>query len=74
MADSPQEQVRAQLLKVLLAKIDEDPYPSVTMMNVAEELLSPDDLEGYAQILMNKVTADQFPSIPMIDRIRDLVG
>ena len=44
------------------------------MMNVAEELLSPDDLEGYAQILMNKVTADQFPSIPMIDRIRDLVG
>ena len=69
-----QEVVRQALLDKLIDQIDEDPYPSVTMMDMAEELLSPWDVERYADVLLAKVKDDRFPSIPMLKRIRDLVG
>lgn len=58
-----------EVLQVLLDKIEEDPFPSVTMMDMAEEMLSEEDLAPYAEILMDKVRADRFPSIDMLKRI-----
>ena len=71
MAD-PQEQVRRELLNKLLTAIENDPYPSITMMDMAEELLTPDELTEYAGVLLEKIADEQFPSVSMLNRIRDL--
>ena len=64
--------VRSELLNNLLGKVKDDPYPSLTMLDMIEELLTPDDVPRYAQILINKVADEQFPSVSMLARIRDL--
>jgi hypothetical protein len=66
--------VRAQLVKRLVAHVEEDTYPSTTMMDTIEEMLAPDDVEDYVQVLMAKVVDDEYPSLGMIRRIRDLIG
>ena len=40
MADK-QTDVRAQLVQTLVDKVDEDQYPSTTMMDTIEEMLTP---------------------------------
>jgi hypothetical protein len=72
MAEQPTEVVRARLLEALMDKVREDTYPSTTMLDTIEEMLTPDDVEEYADILLSKIEDDRFPSIPMIDRLRDL--
>lgn len=66
------DDVRRDLIDLLLAKIDHDPYPSGTMMDLVEELLGPDERGAYAAVLMDKIRADQFPSLDMMNRVRDL--
>ena len=73
MADKPTD-VRAQLLQTLLEHVEEDQYPSTTMMDTIEEMLTPDDVEQYAGVLLAKVADDTYPSLGMIRRIRDLTG
>lgn len=72
MTDDATETARARLLQALLRKVATDTYPSTTMLDTIEELLTPDDVEEYADLLLQKIENDQFPSIPMIDRLRDL--
>ena len=69
-----QEVVRQALLDKLISQIDEDPYPSVTMMNMVEEMLSPWDVERYADVLLDKIKDERFPSIDMLNRLRNLAG
>jgi len=64
--------VRSALLDNLLKKVDADPFPSITMMNLVEELLTPEDVPNYARVLLSKVEGEQFPSTSMLARIRDL--
>ena len=63
---------RQQLLRSLMSKVAEDPYPSTTMMDTIEELLTPEDVPAYAKVLLDHIDNDQFPSTPMIDRLRNL--
>jgi hypothetical protein len=72
MAQQPTEVVRARLLEALMDKVREDTYPSMTMLDTIEEMLTPDDVEEYADLLLTKIEDDRFPSIPMIARLRDL--
>jgi hypothetical protein len=65
---------RTALLQVLLTKIANDRNPSVTMMDMAEELLTPDEMGAYVEILLSKIRADNYPSIPMMNRVRSLAG
>ena len=67
-----QYDVRTELLKNLLSKVEEDPYPSLTMLDLIEELLTPDDVPQYARLLLSKVADERFPSVSMLGRIRDL--
>ena len=67
-----QYDVRSELLKNLLSKVEQDPYPSLTMLNLIEELLTPDEVPQYARLLLEKVADEQFPSVSMLARIRDL--
>ncbi len=64
--------IRQELLWSLLRKVASDPYPSASMMDTVEELLTPDTVSVYAQMLLNRIENDNFPSISMIDRLKNL--
>jgi hypothetical protein len=64
--------VRRELVRLLLDKVHQDPYPSVTMMDLVEELISDDERADYAAVLMEKIRADQFPSHDLMVRVRNL--
>jgi hypothetical protein len=66
--------VRGEVVDLLLEQIASDRNPSVTMMNMVEELLAPDDVPAYAAVLMDKVKTDRFPSYSMLRRLIGLTS
>jgi hypothetical protein len=68
------EQTRAALLSSLMRKLEADPYPSSTMMDMVEELLTPEDVEPYVQLLLGRIDSDTFPSISMLGRVRSFAS
>lgn len=72
MAGNQQYDVRREVLKVLLSKIADDPYPSGTMMDMVEQMLAPDEVPAYAEVLMDKIRRDRFPSLNMLERVANL--
>ena len=69
MPDDPQNDVREQLLDLLLGKVEEDRFPSSTMMDIVEQLVTPEDAPRYAEVLMSKISGDTYPSMSMIRRV-----
>jgi hypothetical protein len=70
MASNGEEvDVRGEVVDLLLEKIASDRNPSVTMMNLVEELLAPDDVPAYAAVLMDKVKTERYPSLAMLRRL-----
>jgi hypothetical protein len=65
--------VRAEMLEALLQKVGGDRFPSSTMLNWIEELLTPEDVPIYVELLLDRVRSENFPSIPMLARIKRLV-
>ncbi len=72
MAQQNGYDLREQILEMLLQKVDEDTYPSYTMLDMIEELLTPDDVPVYAEVLLRKMRDETYPSIPMIARLKNL--
>jgi hypothetical protein len=72
MADESGPDVRELLLDVLLQKVQEDRYPSVTILNMTEALLRPEEVPLYLDLLLQRVSEDTYPSIPMLQRIAAL--
>ena len=66
------EDVRRQLIQLLMDKVEQDPYPSTTMLDLIEELLTDDEVQAYAAILMDRVRDEEFPSLDMIKRLSAL--
>jgi hypothetical protein len=70
----PQERnndVHAQILQVLLDKVRDDPFPSVTQLDMIEGMLRGDEVEEYTDILLSKVRDDAFPSIDHLRRLQN---
>lgn len=67
------ESVREQLLELLLEKVEQDTYPSSTMLDLIEELITPDDIARYGKVLMAKLASENYPSNSMIRRVTALV-
>lgn len=61
--------VRDVVIDTLLDKIDADPYPSITMMDRVEELLTSRHRVRYLKILLSRVRNEEFPSWDMINRL-----
>lgn len=68
------EQTRAALLSSLMRKLEADPYPSSTMMDMVEELLTPEDVEPYVKLLLERIDNDNFPSISMLGRVQSFAS
>ena len=66
--------VREEVLDLLLEKIRHDRYPSSTMMDDVERILTPWRREDYADILLEKVRESRYPSRSMIQRLLRLCG
>lgn len=64
--------VREQLIRLLVEKIESDRHPSVAQMNMVESLLSPQEIPVYARILMDKMRDETYPDLMMMKRISDL--
>ena len=68
MADTATK-LHREVMQVLLEKVEEDRYPSTTMLDMIEQMLRPEDVETYAEILLDKIRGDRFPSIGMLARV-----
>jgi hypothetical protein len=66
--------VREQVLDLLLEKVENDRYPSSTMLDDIERILTPWRREDYAEVLMDKVRQDRYPSRAMVERLLRLSG
>ncbi|HET6743519.1 MAG TPA: hypothetical protein VFH76_31485 [Kribbella sp.] len=63
---------RVILLRSLLRKVADDPFPSTTMLDLIEGPLRPEDVPVYASVLVRKIDSETFPSIPMLRRLAAL--
>ena len=72
MADDIQEEVRSRTLQLLLDKVHADTYPSSTMLDIVEQLLSPQDVGDYAEVLWAKIEGENYPSYALVQRLIDL--
>jgi hypothetical protein len=72
MASDSEYDVRREVLRMLMGKVAEDNYPSATMLDMIEQMLSPDEVPAYAELLMQKIRDDRFPSIPLLNRVMAL--
>jgi uncharacterized protein (UPF0147 family) len=72
MPETQRYDARAELVQALLQQVEEDQYPSVTMLDMLEELMTDEEIPAYAQALLTRVRSDRFPSIPMLQRLQKL--
>ena len=62
--------IRHVLVEKMLRQIEDETYPSATMMNRAEAALETrDQVEEYVEILVAKATSTEFPSTDMLNRM-----
>jgi len=67
------DDARAELVATLLEKIKEDNYPSTTMLDLVEELLTPEEMPAYVVFLQERVRNERYPSIPLLQRLTALL-
>src|SRR5690625_1327844 len=60
---------RAELVQTMLQKIKQDAYPSTTMLNLLEDLLTDEEMPEYVLFLQDRIRDDQYPSIPLLNRL-----
>lgn len=64
---------RAVLAGLLLKKVRDDRYPSATQMDLIEQIIPPQLLDRYVEVLMDKIAQDNRPNISMIHRVRRVI-
>ena len=65
---------QAVLAGVLLKKVREDRYPSSTEMDLIEQILPPQLLPRYVEVLLDKLAQDNRPSIEIIRRLQAVIN
>jgi hypothetical protein len=65
---------RGALMTALMEKVQDDPYPSSTMLDLIEELLTEEETPAYVLMLQDKIRRDRFPSISLIKRLTELIA
>jgi hypothetical protein len=64
------DEAQSWFVQVLMHKVREDHYPSVTQLALIEESIPSELVDDYVEILMEKVAQDNVPSVPMLRRIQ----
>ncbi len=68
------DDARAELVATLLQKVRDDTYPSTTMLDLIEKLLTPEEQPTYVVLLQDKIRAERYPSMPLLIRLSQLVA
>jgi hypothetical protein len=63
------DELHQHILDALFEKVRGDTFPSVTVLDLIEQHLRPDDVEEYTQLLLEKVTSDTYPSFDHLRRL-----
>jgi hypothetical protein len=66
-------EARAVLAGMLLKRVKEDRYPSPTEMTLIEEIIPPQLLPRYVDVLLEKIAQDSRPSVSMIHRLNRVI-
>jgi hypothetical protein len=67
-------EARAVVAGMLLKRVMEQRYPSSTEMSLIEEIIPPQLLPRYVDVLLEKVAQDTRPSISMIHRLNRVIN
>jgi hypothetical protein len=67
-------ELHERVADALLDRIRNEPYPSVTYMDMFETAASPRQLVEYTLHLMERIESDSHPSIPMMRRVQRLAA
>jgi hypothetical protein len=67
--DLSPEQVQTALARVLLERVREENYPSSTQMDLLEQIIPPDLVREYVNILLEKTLTSRWPSISIVRRL-----
>jgi hypothetical protein len=70
MADNDFD-ARGEMVRLLLSKVANDTYPSTTMLDLIEEIVTDEDRKEYIRVLWEKVRDDTYPSLALMTRLRD---
>ena len=73
MARIEPDDARAELVATLLDKVNNDQYPSTTMLDLIEELLTPEEQPAYIVFLQDRIRSERYPSIPLLKRLTALI-
>jgi hypothetical protein len=73
MANIDPDDARTELIATLLEKVQNDQYPSSTMLDLIEELLTPEETPTYVVFLQDRIRSERYPSIPLLKRLSALV-
>jgi hypothetical protein len=68
-----QLEARAVLAGMLLKRVREERYPSPTELSLIEEIIPPQLLPRYVDLLLNKLAQESRPSISMIHRVNRVI-
>lgn len=68
MADHDDE-VRRVILEELWRRVERDTYPSATMLDRIELLMTRDDVPAYVEMLMRRIRSAEYPSIDLVNRV-----
>jgi hypothetical protein len=63
------EEARNAISRILIEKVRQDRYPSVTQMELIEQLMPPYLMRDYLNVLLEKVVLESRPSISLMHRI-----
>jgi hypothetical protein len=63
---------REVLLDLLFDKAAENRFPSVSMLDMIESQLRPDEVDIYVRWLVRRMRDEKYPSLPILRRIAAL--
>jgi hypothetical protein len=69
-AELSRKDVQTALAKVLLERVRQDNYPSQTQMDLLEEVIPPELVRDYVNVLLEKTLMSRWPSISLLRRLQ----
>jgi hypothetical protein len=67
-------EARAVLAGMLLKRVKEERYPSPTELSLIEQIIPPQLLPRYVDVLLDKMAQERRPSISMIHRLNRVIN
>jgi hypothetical protein len=68
------QEAQVALARLIMDKIRTDKYPSITQMDLLEQMIPRPLASEYFDVLLDKVARDQWPSVSLLARMSRLTA